>query len=90
MRHVANLETSERLQKVLKLLSDFTWHGTFSIMSQTQLKDIESRCIGHGKYEYRLIKEGGVILQEKRKRNEEDRNTLPGRGSTTDFIGYLF
>jgi len=73
-------------------------------MSQTQLcavgsaiselrannKDIESRCIGHGKYEYRLIKEGGVILQEKRKRNEEDRNTLPGRGSTTDFIGYLF
>jgi len=69
MRHAANLETSERLQKVLSVLFDGIWHSTFDIMSRTQLcavgsavselrangKDVVSRCVGSGKYEYRLF-----------------------------------
>ena len=68
MRHVANLATSKRLQRVLAVLSDGSWHGTFDIMQKTQLcavgsavselranrQGIESRCVGHGRYEYRL------------------------------------
>ncbi|MBT9138754.1 MAG: hypothetical protein DDT31_01329 [Syntrophomonadaceae bacterium] len=70
MRHAAKLETSERLQKVLGVLSDYDWHGTYDIMSKTQLcavgsaiselrangKDIATQCVGRGRYQYQLLK----------------------------------
>ncbi len=73
MRHAANINTSDRLQKVLSVLSDYAWHGTFDIMSKTQLcavgsavseirangVAVESRCIGRGRYQYKLLKEKG-------------------------------
>lgn len=34
MRHAANLATSERLQRVLALLSDGDWHSTRDIQNQ--------------------------------------------------------
>ncbi len=66
--HYAKVENSPRLRRVLDVLDDGEWHSTFDIMSRTQLcavgsavselrangLDIESRCVGQGKYEYRL------------------------------------
>ncbi|MBI5634883.1 MAG: hypothetical protein HZA15_15555 [Nitrospirae bacterium] len=71
MRHAAQIETSERLQKVLEVLQDRQWHGTFDIMMQTSLCavgsaiselrangiEVECRCAGKGRYEYRLNSE---------------------------------
>jgi hypothetical protein len=69
MRHAAQLQSSERLQKVLDVLQDRQWHGTFKIMMETSLcavgsaiselrangLEIECRCAGKGRYEYRLV-----------------------------------
>lgn len=69
MRHAARIETSDRLQKVLNVLSDGQWHSTLDIMLKTYLcavgsavselrangYDIECRCVKHGRYEYKLI-----------------------------------
>jgi len=71
MRHAAQIETSERLQKVLDVLLDRQWHGTLDIMLKTSLCavgsaiselrangiDVECRCMGKGRYEYRLNSE---------------------------------
>ena len=68
MRHAANIETSERLQKLINVLKDMQWHSTLDIMLKTSLCavgsaiselrangiDVECRCVGHGRYEYRL------------------------------------
>ena len=73
MRHAAKLGTSTRLQKVMAVLEDGRWHGTFDIMSKTKLcavgsaiselranyKNIETRCIGQGLYEYKLCEHIG-------------------------------
>ena len=75
MRHAANIDTSERLQKVLNFLSDYNWHSTFEIMQATQLcatgsaiselrangYEIECRWVGHGHYEYKLT---GKVIEE--------------------------
>lgn len=81
MRHAAKIESSERLQKVLAILEDGDWHGSFELMSQTKLVaigsaiseirangfGIESRCVGQGRYEYRLgerVEEGEQVANE--------------------------
>lgn len=70
-RHAAKIESSERLQKVLDMLQDRQWHSTLDIMLRTSLCavgsaiselrangiEVECRCVGHGKYEYRLVSE---------------------------------
>lgn len=75
MRHAADIRTSERLQRVLQALQDGQWHGTFEIMQHTQLCAVGSaiselrgnglvifsRCVGKGRYEYRL--EAGLGLK---------------------------
>jgi hypothetical protein len=69
MRHAASIESSERLQKVLDVLQDRQWHSTLDIMQRTFLCavgsavselrangiEVECRCAGKGRYEYRLI-----------------------------------
>ena len=69
MRHAAKIETSDRLQGVLAILKDRAWHGSFELMRQTNLVaigsaiseirangyEVESRCVGQGRYEYRLL-----------------------------------
>lgn len=71
MRHAANIGSSERLQKVLDVLQDRSWHSTFDIMILTSLCavgsaiselrangiEVECRCAGTGRYEYRLVSE---------------------------------
>lgn len=71
MRHAAKIETSSRLQKVLDVLQDRRWHSTLEIMQRTSLCavgsaiseirangiSVECRCVGKGRYEYRLIDE---------------------------------
>ena len=68
MRHAAKIETSDRLQGVLAILKDRAWHGSFELMRQTNLVaigsaiseirangyEVESRCVGQGRDEYRL------------------------------------
>lgn len=69
MNH-ANAEKSKRPKKVLACLADGGWHGTLFIMKRTwccavstaisELRangyDIESRQVGHGKFQYREVK----------------------------------
>ncbi len=64
----SNLETSERLQRVLGVLLDGEWHSTLEIMLKadamavntciSELRfngfDIECRQVGHNRFEYRL------------------------------------
>ncbi len=71
MRHAAKIETSERLQRVLQVLQDGQWHSTLDIMKKTYLCAVgsaiselrangiavECRCVGQGKYEYRMVGE---------------------------------
>jgi hypothetical protein len=71
MRHAAKIETSDRLQGVLAILKDRAWHGSFELMRQTNLVaigsaiseirangyEVESRCVGQGRYEYRLVED---------------------------------
>jgi biotin operon repressor len=66
--HAASLERSERLQRVLWLLLDGQWHSTLEIVQRAQVCavnsciaelrangiDIECRCVGVGRYEYRV------------------------------------
>lgn len=68
MRHAASLE-SDRLQKVLAVLSDGERHGTLEIASKTQLcavgsaiselrangLQINCQCVKRGRFEYQLI-----------------------------------
>lgn len=68
--HYASVR-SPRLQRVLDVLRDRRWHSTFDIMQRTQLcavgsacselrangLNIETRCVGQGRYEYRLVEE---------------------------------
>lgn len=68
MRHAAKIESSERLQRVLDVLQDRQWHSTLEIMQRTFLCavgsavselrangiSVECRCVGQGRYEYRL------------------------------------
>ena len=68
MRHAARIESSDRLQKVLDVLQDRQWHSSLDIMLKTSLVavgsaiselrangiEIECRCVGKGRYEYRL------------------------------------
>jgi len=75
MRHAARLDSSERLQRVLDVLLDRQWHSTLDIMQRTYLcavgsaiselrangLTIECRCVGHGRYEYRLIDDGLIL-----------------------------
>lgn len=87
MRHAAKIETSERLQRVLAILKDGEWHGSFDLMNQTKLVaigsaiselrangyEVESRCIGQGRYEY--------CLGERAEEGDEGANE--GRSSLT-------
>lgn len=66
--HAADIDSSKRLQHVLGVLSDYAWHGTReirdaadvcavnSIIAELRANDfrIETRCVGKGRYEYRL------------------------------------
>lgn len=67
--HAASIDRSHRLQRVLGVLSDYEWHGTREIVRAADVCacnsiiaelranafKIETRCIGRGRYEYRLI-----------------------------------
>lgn len=69
-QHYAVLSKSDRLKKLLKCLSDRKWHSTLELMKRTSLCaigsamselranniEIETRCVGQGKYEYRRCK----------------------------------
>lgn len=66
--HYAKIEDSERLQRVHQILLDGDWHGTRRIMRladvcavNTVIAElrangcrIDTRCVGRGRYEYRL------------------------------------
>ena len=68
MIHYARFTESDRLQRVHYLLSDGAWHGTREIMIEADVCavntviaelrangfDIACRCVGRGRYEYRL------------------------------------
>ncbi len=67
--HAARIEESDRLRRVLGLLSDGNWHGTWDISQAakvcavntiiTELRAngirIETRCVGRGRYEYQKV-----------------------------------
>lgn len=69
--HAAQLENSPRLQRLTAYLSDGRWHGTRDIVENgyimavnsavTELRvngiQIETRCVGKGRYEYRQSNE---------------------------------
>jgi len=69
MINYARIEQSERLQRVHALLCDGAWHGTRAIMYAADVcavntvvaelrangYDIVTRCVGRGRYEYRLL-----------------------------------
>ncbi|MBE0598326.1 MAG: hypothetical protein IH614_13745 [Desulfuromonadales bacterium] len=69
----AKLENSPRLKRVLALLQDGGWHGTREIvrvadvcavntaMAELRKNDVtyECRCVGSGRYEYRLLPRPG-------------------------------
>ena len=66
--HAARLDHSPRLQRVLALLGDGQWRGTREIVMAAEVMavnsaiselranqiDVECRCVGRGRYEYRL------------------------------------
>ncbi len=70
LSHAADPARSERLRRVLNVLRGGTWAGTWEISRDAlvcavnsiihELRanglDIECRCKGRGRYEYRLIK----------------------------------
>ena len=65
----AKIENSDRLRRVLALLSSGGWHGTWEIMQTAQVCavnsiiselrengiQIETRCVGRGRYEYQKV-----------------------------------
>lgn len=67
--HYARLAESPRLQRLFALLGDGQWHGTRDIVHNaevmavntavTELRRngyrIQCRCVGRGRYEYRLL-----------------------------------
>jgi biotin operon repressor len=67
--HAARIEQSDRLRRALSVLSDGHWHSTREIMRIadvcavntviSELRsngiDIETRCVGQGRYEYRRV-----------------------------------
>ena len=69
--HAAKIDQSQRLQRVLWLLNDGHWHGTREIMRCADVCavntviaelrhngiDIETRCVGRGRYEYQRVME---------------------------------
>jgi len=75
--HYASIESSARLQRVHKLLSDGKWHGTREIMRTADVcavnsiiselrsngYDVITRCVGRGRYEYQLVidSQGGLF-----------------------------
>lgn len=64
----ANADRSRRLQRFLGVLADGLWHGTREIVQAAEIMAVNSvasevrangihvdcRCIGRGRYEYRL------------------------------------
>lgn len=69
--HAANLKKSERLQRVMKLLSDGLWHSSFDIQTRARIcsastvmselvyneVELDKRRAEEGRhYEYRLAK----------------------------------
>ena len=66
--NAARLSESARLQRVLALLNDGAWHGTREIVMAAEVMavnsaiselranqvEVECRCAGRGRYEYRL------------------------------------
>lgn len=70
--HYAKIDESDRLRRVHHLLCDGGWHGTRDIMLtadvcavntvMAELRAngfaIETRCVGRGRYEYRLGRHG--------------------------------
>lgn len=97
--HAAKIGTSERLQKVLAILEDGKWHGSFELMNQTKLVAIgsaiselrangckvESRCLGQGRYEYRLgerVEEGVSGANEGRFTLAESSPRFVGKGES--------
>ena len=77
--NAAHIDKSQRLQRVLAVLSDYGWHGTREINRAAdvcavnscicELRDpingfrIESKCVGRGLYEYRLAPRAPVQLE---------------------------
>lgn len=69
MNH-ADLASSDRLQRVARVLSDGDWHGTRDLVQAAdvcavnsavaELREnglrIETRCVGRGRYEYRWLR----------------------------------
>ncbi len=70
--HYAMIEESDRLRRVHNLLVDGMWRGTREIMMQADVCavntviaelrangfDISTRCVGRGRYEYRMERHG--------------------------------
>ncbi|MBN1104730.1 MAG: hypothetical protein JXL84_15030 [Deltaproteobacteria bacterium] len=68
MIHYAKIEESRRLQRVHRVLFDGKWHGTREIMRAADVCavntvvaelrangcNIFTRCVGRGRFEYRL------------------------------------
>jgi len=68
MIHYAKIEESERLQRVYRLLLDKAWHSTRTIMRMADVCAVNTvvaelrangftiytRCLGRGRYEYRM------------------------------------
>lgn len=77
--NAASIDRSKRLQRVLGVLSDYGWHGTREISRSADVCAvnsvicelrapingfrIESRCVGQGRYEYRLAPRVPVQLE---------------------------
>lgn len=74
--HAAKLENSPRLQRVRALLGDGAWYGTRDIVQRADVCAVNSaivelranglaittRCVGRGRYEYRLLPLGQMEL----------------------------
>lgn len=72
----ARIDASERLQRVLALISDGRWHSTREIVMAADVcavnsiihelrcngYDVASRCAGKGRYEYMLLTDGQLGL----------------------------
>ena len=83
----ARIEKSERLQRVHLLLLDGAWHGTRAIMRDADVCAvntviaelrangfaIRTRCVGRGRYEYRMPEVGGLRAEVGRRRTEDGR-----------------
>lgn len=72
--HAASIDKSPRLQRFVRFLADGNWHGTREIVHGAEVMacnsvaaetrangvNVECRCVGQGRYEYRIPKASPV------------------------------